>query len=101
VIGAVLVLAVPIASIFNVVFWRSGPSELPVVPALAGAVFGLLVILGLAVFGVAAGLKGRRASGDSRPSPLATAGVVTGAAAIVLWIVVGIDLLAILISFIR
>jgi hypothetical protein len=99
-IGAVLVLAAPVASIFNVVFWRSGPSGLPKVPAFVGAVVGLGVILGLAGFGIAAGLKGRhRAPGELRPSPLATAGVVTGAAAMILWIVVAIDLLAILSSF--
>jgi hypothetical protein len=99
-IGAVLTLAVPVALIFNVVLWRSGPSGLPKVPAFVGSVLGLVVILGLAVFGIAAGLKGRQpAPGESRPSPLATAGVVTGAAAMILWIVVGIDLLAILSSF--
>jgi hypothetical protein len=99
-IGVVLILAAPVALIFNVVFWRSGPSGVPKVPAFVGAVLGLLVILGLAGFGIAAGLKGRhRAPDDSRPSPLATAGVVTGAAAMILWLVVGIDLLAILSSF--
>src|SRR5690349_1654431 len=91
-IGAALIIAAPVALIFNVLLWRSGPSGLAKVPALCGAVLGLLAVLGLAAFGLAAGVKGRRAPDDSSASPLATAGVVTGATAIILWLIVGIDL---------
>ncbi|MDG3008031.1 hypothetical protein [Paludisphaera mucosa] len=99
IIGAALVLAAPMAMIYCLLLWRSEYTNIPVIPAFIGAVVSLAAILGLAGFGVAAGLKGRRLAGDPRPSPLATAGVASGAAAIVLWIVVGIDLLLILATF--
>jgi hypothetical protein len=59
-----------------------------------------VIALGVAGFGIAAGLKGRQAArDDSRRALLATAGVVIGVAAMLLWIAVGIDLLASVSSF--
>jgi hypothetical protein len=70
--------------------------------ALIASVIGLFVVLSLAGFGIAAGLKGRhRTLVLLRPSPLATAGVVTGSAAMILWLLVGIDLLMIVAPFIN
>jgi hypothetical protein len=100
VIGGGLCLAAPITLVANILLWRAGPSGLPVGLALAAAVVGLLVVAGLAASGIAFGLRGWRATaGGGRPSPLATAGVLTGAAASVIWLIVGIDLIAILVSF--
>jgi hypothetical protein len=100
IIGAVLVLDASITLVFNTLLWQAGPAGLPLVPAFAGAVVGLLVVLGLAAFGIGLGLMGRRRAPDNRPpSPLATAGVATGIAAMILWLVVGIDLIVILASF--
>jgi hypothetical protein len=100
-IGAVLIVAALTTLIFNVILWKSGPSGIPRFTALIGTVIGLVAVLGLASFGIAAGLKGRnRTAFDFPPSPLATAGVVTGSAAMILWLITGIDLLMILASFI-
>jgi hypothetical protein len=74
--------------------------RLPVGPAFAGAVLGLLAVFCLAAFGIASGLRGgHKLPGDRPPSPLALAGVATGVAAVVLWLVVGIDLIEVLSSF--
>jgi hypothetical protein len=98
--GAVLILSALIAAYVNVIFWRSPPSGLPNAAAFVGAVVGLVITLGVAGFGIAAGLKGRWAIPDDSPrAVLATAGAVIGAAAMLLWIIVGIDLLASLSSF--
>jgi hypothetical protein len=100
-IGAVLILAALTTLIFNLILWQSGPRGMPRGSAIMGTVLGLLVVLGLASFGIAAGFKGRtRTPLDFPPSPLATAGVVTGTAAMILWLLIGIDLLVILASFI-
>jgi hypothetical protein len=100
IIGAVLLLDASITLVFNTLLWRSGPSGLPLVPAFAGAVLGLLVVLCLAGFGIRLGVRGWRMAPDGRPpSPLVTAGVATGVAAMILWLVVGIDLIVILSSF--
>jgi hypothetical protein len=102
IIGAVLLLKSSIALVFNTLLWRSGPGGLPIVPALIGAVLGLLIVLSLAVFGIALGLRGLAREHPGLPSsPLASAGVATGAAATMLWLIVGIDLLSILSSFTR
>jgi hypothetical protein len=98
--GAVSILGGLIAAIVNVNFWRSPPPGLPNAAAFIGAVVGLIITLGVVGFGIAAGLKARRATTDDSYSALmATAGVVIGGAAMLLWIVVGIDLLASLSSF--
>jgi hypothetical protein len=100
IIGAVLLLDASITLVFNTLLWRNGPSGLPIVPAFVGAVLGLLVVLGLVAFGIGLGVRGWRGTpADRRPSPLAIAGVATGATAIILWLVVGIDLIVILSSF--
>jgi hypothetical protein len=97
IIGGVLLLDAPITLVFNALLWRSGPSGLPIVPAFAGAVLGLLVIFGLAAFGIGLGVIGwRMAPNGRRPSPLARAGVATNIAATVLWLIVGTDLIIIL-----
>jgi hypothetical protein len=98
--GAVSILGALIAAIVNVIFWRSPPSGLPDALASVGAVIGLVITLGLVGFGIAAGLKGRRATPDDSPRALlATAGVVLGTAAMLLWIIVGMDLLGSLSSY--
>jgi hypothetical protein len=100
-IGAVLILAALMTLIFNVLLWQSGPRGMPRMAALIGTVIGLAAVLGLAGFGIVAGLKGRsRTPLNSPPSPLATAGVVTGSTALVLWLLIGFDLLLILAPFI-
>jgi hypothetical protein len=95
-IGSVLILAALVTLIFNVMLWQSGHRTMPRFLALIGMVLGYLVVLGLGCFGIGAGLKGRRAPVvDLPPSPLATAGVVTGCAAMTLWLMIGFDLLVI------
>jgi hypothetical protein len=102
IIGAVLLLDSSIVLVFNTMLWRSGPAGLPIVPALAAALLGLAIVGSLAALGVAMGVRGlRRDGGDRPPSPLAIAGVATGVAAILLWLVAGIDLILILASFAR
>lgn len=99
-ISGLLLLAAPVTLIFNILLWQAGPFGIALGPAFVGAGLSLLVILGLTACGIAFGLKGRRmAADDRRPSPLTTAGVLTGVAALLLWLVVGIDLIAILCSF--
>jgi hypothetical protein len=100
-LGAVVLLAAPITLVFNVLLWRSNPSaDLPIVPAILGAALGLLVMLGLARCSIMFGMKGRRIDReDRRSSPLAAEGILVGAAATIVWTMVGIDLFAILSSF--
>ncbi len=99
-IGAVVLLAAPVTLIFNVLLWRSNSlGDLPKGSAIFGAALGLLVMLGLAFCGLVFGMKGRRIDREDRhSSPLASAGVLVGAAATILWIIVGIDLFAILLT---
>jgi hypothetical protein len=100
VIGGVLLIDASITLVFNTLLWWSGPAGLPMVPVVAGAVVGLLVVLGLAAFGIGLGLRGWiEAPIGRRPSPLARAGVATSVAAMILWLMVGIDLIVILNSF--
>jgi hypothetical protein len=100
-LGAVTLLVAPITLVFNVLLWRAGSlSSLPKAPATGGAVLGLLVMLGLACASIAFGMRGRRIDRDHRrASPLSLAGILVGVVAIFLWLIVGIDLLAILSSF--
>ena len=58
IIGAVLLLDSSITLVFNMLLWRSGPEGLPIVPAFAGAILGLLVVLCLAAFGIGLGVRG-------------------------------------------
>jgi hypothetical protein len=96
-IGLVSIIAALMTLIFNVVLWQSGHRGMPRMLALIGMLVGLLVFLGLAGFGIAAGHKGRKRTFLELPaSPLATAGVVTGWAAIILWLMIGFDLLVIM-----
>jgi hypothetical protein len=100
-IGAVLILAALMTLIFNVLLWQSGHRPMPRMLALIGMVIGLVAVLGLAWFGISAGLKGRsRTPLHSPPSPLATAGVVTGSIALILWLLIGFDLLIIMIPLV-
>jgi hypothetical protein len=100
-IGALSTLSALTTLIFNVILWQTGLGGLPKTTALVGTLIGLVVVLGLTGFGIAAGVKGRnQAHFDSHPSPLATAGFVTGCAAMILWLMVGIDLLMILAPFV-
>jgi hypothetical protein len=92
--GAASILGALIAAIVNVIFWQSPPAGLPNALASVGTVIGLVITLGVVGYGIAAGLKGHRATPEDSPRALlATAGVVLGAAALLVWIVVGIDLL--------
>ncbi len=97
-LGAVTLLAAPVTLVFNVLLWRSGLSgEIPKVPAILAAGLGMLMMLGLAGCGVVFGLRSRWLDGAlQRPSPLASAGVLLGVAAMALWMIVGVDLLMIL-----
>jgi hypothetical protein len=97
VIGSVLILAALITLIFNVVLWQSSPRSIQRILVFPATVLGLLLVLSLSVFGIVAGLKGRQQTFiDLPPSPLATAGVATGFTALILWLIVGTDLLVIL-----
>ena len=100
-LGAVTLLVAPITLVFNVLLWRAGSlGDLPKGPATFGAFLGLLMMLGLACASVAFGMRGRRIDRDHRrTSPLSLAGILVGVAAILLWLIVGIDLLAILSVF--
>jgi hypothetical protein len=97
--GVVSIFGALIAALVNVSFWRSPPAGLPHAVAFAGAVAGLLVTLGVVGFGNAVGVKGRRPIPNSRGALLATAGIAIGTAAMYLWVIVGIDLLASLSAF--
>jgi hypothetical protein len=67
---------------------------------MLNAVVCILVLLGLSCCAVVFGLKCRRPDRDwSRPSPLATAGILLGTAAMISWITVGINLIVILAAF--
>jgi hypothetical protein len=57
-------------------------------------------MLGLACASIGFGMRGRRIDRDHRrASPLSLAGILVGIAAILLWLIVGLDLLAILSAF--
>jgi hypothetical protein len=70
------------------------------VPAFAGPVLGLPVVVGLAALGLGLGVRGWRMASNVRPqSPLVIVGVATGVAAMILRLMVRIDLVVILASF--
>ena len=96
-LGGVVLLAAPITLVFNVLLWRAGPAGVPKELAILGGAFGLLTMLGLACCGIVFGVTGYRIDRDDRrSSPLATAGVLVGAAATIVWMIVGMDLFLIL-----
>jgi hypothetical protein len=99
-IGAVLVLAALNCLNLRGGLWQSSPRSAPGMPALIATVANRAVVLGLAVFGIMAGRKGGcRVAAGTPASPLATAGVVAGFAAIILWLIISIDLFPVMISF--
>jgi hypothetical protein len=97
-LGGVVLLAAPITLVFNVLLWQSAHSRgLPRQLAFPGAILGLLVMLVLARYGIVFGIRGRNLDRDhGRSAPLAVAGTLVCIAAIILWLIVGIDLLFIL-----
>jgi hypothetical protein len=98
--GAASILGALIAAVVNVDFWQWPPLERADRVAVIGTAVGLTAALGVTSFGIMARLWGSRTGRDSPPrSLLATAGIVIGAGAMLLWIIVGIDLLASLSSF--
>jgi hypothetical protein len=101
-LGATSLLAAAITLVFNAVLylWHSvPPRDFPRAPAMLNALVCIVVLLGLSCCGVVFGLKGRRDRDRSRPSPLASAGVLLGIAATIAWLTVGINLVAILAEF--
>lgn len=97
-LGGVAMLAAPITLVSNVLLWQSDRlGSLSRVPALLAAGVGVLVMLGLSSCSIAFGIRGHRIGRDHRrPPPLAMAGVLLGSAATIGWLIVGIDLFAIL-----
>jgi hypothetical protein len=98
-LGAVAILVVPGILILNVILWQSArrPDPLGGVVFLILMLLGIATMLGLAGSGMAFGWKGRRIDRDDpRGSPLATAGLLMGAAAGIGWVIVAIQTLMIL-----
>jgi hypothetical protein len=102
-LGAISLLTAAATLVFNAVLflWHSvSPRDFPRMWATVTAVVCILMMLALSCCGVLFGLKGLRTDrAQSRPSPLATAGVLLALAATIAWITVGIDLLLILSEF--
>ena len=97
-LGAVALLVAPIILVLNLVLSQSprGPKSLVAIYAILMLV-GIATMLGLAVVSVGFGWTGRRIDhGDGRASPLATAGILLGAASGIGWIIVGIQTFLIL-----
>jgi hypothetical protein len=103
--GGVLLLMAPVTLIFNFLFWVSGsrvlaPSDMRL--AFQGAMIALVVLLGLVLASLSCGVIGLYSAVTRRqPAGLAAAGILVNVAALVLWLIVGIDLVAILNAFSR
>lgn len=98
-IGCTMVLAAPTTMVFNVLLWHFGPANLDRRLAFAGSIVGLSALLFVCLFGIGAGYVGCTQQKGWRPSPLPMAGFVISLTAFVLWIVVAVDLMAIIESF--
>jgi hypothetical protein len=98
--GSVLVLIAPITLLFNLWLWLGRQEAIPHEHrslAYTGAVIALAVIGVLALSSVIFGLRGLVGAFISRqPAGLPLAGVCMSLAAVVLWLIVGVDLIMIL-----
>jgi hypothetical protein len=106
-IGITFLIMGPIAMVFCVIFWDGGSGnhglrlfelEMARIGVLVCAGGALILSFIGAIFG-ARGLKLARLAGQ--PTALPWAGIALCLAAIVMWLIVGIDLMAILSAFIR
>jgi hypothetical protein len=103
--SAVLFLAAPITLVFNFLFYQAGPEYLSTSDirlAFPAGILAVLVMWAVCVVSALFGVKGIVAAfGQRQPAGLPLAGVVLSGAALVLWLIVGIDLAAILWTFMR
>ena len=96
-LGGITVLIAPIILLLNVMVAQTRPSG-PLVGVYAILMlFGIATMLGLAGVSIGFGLKGRRIDhSNRRDSPLATAGLLLGAASGIGWFMVSVQTFLIL-----
>jgi hypothetical protein len=101
-IGSTFLIMGPIALSFSVVLYNllrgdHGLSLLELRLAQIGAIVCVVGAILICLFGLAYGIRGAaRARPTRQPAALARAGILQGIGAVVIWLVVGIDLLFIL-----
>jgi len=98
--GGFLMLGALITLVVNLLFWSVGPRGIPMHLAFLGCVIGLAAVVGLNIVSLLFGIRGwQQAQLEQRPAGLPIAGTLTSSVALIGWVGVGLDLLAIIHSF--
>jgi len=100
VIGSVIFLASPVLLAFNTLLAHGGRFGLPMGLVWTASIVGFVTVLALAIASVAFGVRGWMMSRRMRePLALGVAGTLMSAAALVGWLIAGIDLIIVLATF--
>ena len=100
VIGSVILLASPVLLAFNTIFAHSGRYGLPLGLAWTASMIGWSALLILAGVNVWFGIHGWRLSRQhNQPVAFGVAGTLMAGAAVLGWLIAGIDLILVLASF--
>jgi hypothetical protein len=101
-IGCTVLVTASVVLVFNVLLFHGGPVGIPTGLALAGGLIATLVVSGLGLAGLSFGVRGWQQAYAEGSSPgLSIAGVGASVTALAAWLIVAIDLVAILLSFNR
>jgi hypothetical protein len=101
-IGCTLLVTASVVLVFNVLLFHGGPAGIPTGLALAGGLIAALVVSALGLASLLFGVRGWQEAYASSSSPgLSIAGVGASVVGLVAWMIVAIDLIAILTSFNR
>jgi hypothetical protein len=100
VIGSVIFLASPVLLAFNTIFAHSGRYGVPMGLAWTASMIGWSALLILAGVNIWFGILGwRLARRDNQPVAFGVAGTLMAGAAVLGWLIAGIDLILVLASF--
>jgi hypothetical protein len=100
VIGSVIFLASPVLLAFNTVLAHGGRYGIPMGLAWTASIIGLVALFALAIANVAFGVRGWIMSRRQRqPVAFGVAGTLMSVAALLSWLIAGIDLIIVLATF--
>jgi len=103
--GGILTILAPIVLIFNLVFWLNGPRVIAPPDmhlAYKGVIAALALIALLCLLSLIFGIKAwRSARMNYQPAGLGVAGTLISLLALLLWVIVGADLIMIFETFMR
>jgi hypothetical protein len=101
-IGCTVLLASCVTMVFNVQVFHGGPSGIHTALAFVGGLIGVTAVAALGIASLVFGIRGWQLSYTDRSSPaFGIAGTAASAIGLITWLIAGIDLIAILQSFVR